>query len=96
MHPILSKRIVIFIISLSIIFSQVSWWVLASWGKVDRYIRPEIQITLAQGRTVTISSLPAAIILPLTTYFPFWLVTFSLIHLFRNLEKNRKHDLLHA
>src|SRR3989304_2124549 len=89
MRRLLTIKDVIFIISLSIIFSQVSWWVLYTTKKAQTLLNPTIAQSLESAKTVTIASLPSNLILPLIAYFPFWAMTFTVLRIFVNLEKRR-------
>lgn len=57
---------------------------------IQPYLRPEIVLTLKEGKTISISSLPAVIMLPLIVYFPFWSIIIFTTHVLRALEKRRK------
>src|SRR3989344_56650 len=89
MRRLLSLKDVIFIISLSIILSQISWWVLFTTKKAHTLLNPEIAQSLESAQTVTIASLPSNLILPLIAYFPFWSMAFTFLRIFINLEKRR-------
>ncbi len=89
MQKLLTLKDIIVIISLSIIFSQVSWWVLFTTKKAQDLLNPAIAQSLESAQTITIASLPSNLILPIIAYFPFWVVTFLLLHIFINLEKRR-------
>lgn len=89
MRSILTIRDIILIISLSMVFSYVSWWVLFQTEKAQVVIREEIVESLEKTEETTITTLPSNIILPIIAYLPFWAVTFSLIRVFTNLEKRR-------
>lgn len=94
MRALLSMRDAIIIVSLSIIFSQVSWWVLFTTKKAQTLLNPSIAHSLESAQTVTIASLPSNLILPLIAYFPFWAMTFTLLRIFINLEKRRNRIIL--
>lgn len=89
MHRLLSIKDAIFIVSLSIVFSYVSWWMLFTTQKAKKVVRQEIVESLEKTETTTLTTLPSNAILPIIAYFPFWSVTFGLIRLFVNLEKRR-------
>jgi hypothetical protein len=89
MRRILSIQDILVIILVSALFAQVSWWVLLTQQAARSLLREEIASSLEQGQQITISDLPATLMLPLITYMPFWLVTFTLVRIFSNLEKER-------
>lgn len=86
---ILSVQDIFIIILISALFAEVSWWVLLTQQTARRLLRKEIADSLEQNQEVTLSSLPSTFMLPLMTYMPFWLVTFTLVRVFSNLEKER-------
>lgn len=88
MRWLLTIKDVIIIVALSLIFSQVSWWVLFTTKKAQELVRPELAQSVEQVETASISALPSTFILGMIAYFPFWAVTFSLIRVFINLEKH--------
>lgn len=91
---ILSVLDAVIIVSASILFSEVSWWVLYSTKQVPKILNPQISQSLESAGTVTIGSLPSTLILPIVTYFPFWLMTFTVLKIIMNIEKRRRSLLI--
>lgn len=92
MPRFLNTKDLVIVISLSIIFSYVSWWALFSIQALQQskaVLRQDIAASLEETQTVTLTNLPSKIILPIIAYFPFWTITFGLIRLFINLERRR-------
>ncbi len=92
MSKYLSFKDIILVICISALFSQVSWWVLLNTEKAKQQLHPQIALSIEQAGTPTIESLPSAFLLAFIAYMPFWLVTFTLIKLFANLERRRSRS----
>lgn len=89
MQRLFSIKDAVVIISLSIVFSYVSWWTLFTTERAKVVVRQDIAQSLEETEETTLTTLPSKAILPIIAYFPFWSVTFGLIRLFVNLEKRR-------
>src|SRR4030042_2676140 len=85
---ILIKNIAV-ILLLSALFSQVSWWVLLNTEKAKLELDPNIQETMEQADVSTVSNLLSAFWFALIAYMPFWVVTFTIIKIFAELERKR-------
>jgi hypothetical protein len=83
---VIFKNIIV-IILLSALFSQVSWWVLLNTEKAKDKLDPQIQQTMTEAGEPSIENLPSAFWLAFIAYMPFWVVTFSIIKIFAELER---------
>lgn len=89
LSKIISAKDIIVIILIAALFSQVSWWVLINTEKVKHELNPQISKTYQEAGTPSLSSIPHSILLAFIAYMPFWLVAFTIIRIFVNIEKHR-------
>ena len=93
MRSAINLRDIIVIIGLSIVFSQVSWWVLYTTKRAHQLVSSELIHSFEVAETTSFASLPSTLVLPLAAYLPFWMVTLLLIRIITNLEKRRSRIL---